>query len=63
MAKKRFTHSVAHMNLCEYCIQAIESHGERVVCLERRTPFNDFELLICDFCKEECEELTLCEVQ
>ena len=58
MAKKK---EKVHMNLCSYCIQALESHGERVVCLERRETFNPFEMLICDFCEEEDTELTLCE--
>ena len=48
------------MWLCDYCIQAIESHGERLKRVRTEESANPFLNLVCDFCGDDCESLTLC---
>jgi len=43
--------------LCPYCIEAIKSHGERIKILSNYD-IEEKEDQICDFCKEEDDNLT-----
>ena len=43
---------------CDYCMQAIESHGEKLIKEETIYPASEWEILICDFCGEDAERLT-----
>ena len=48
------------MWLCDYCIQAIESRGERLARIRTEESDNPFLTLVCDFCGDDCERLTPC---
>ena len=45
------------MIICEYCIEAIESRGERLLVGDFYA--DDDDELICEWCGDECEESEL----
>lgn len=47
--------------LCPYCIEAIESRGERIKKFSFTDVDEDSEDYICGWCQEETEDLTECE--
>ena len=48
------------MKLCEHCIEAIRSHGEKVIVLDI---VEDSEEMACEWCEEDGETLYECELR
>lgn len=50
------------IKLCPYCIQALESRGERVFVVDIVHTWEETEEnTICGWCDEKCDELFTCE--
>lgn len=47
--------------LCEYCIEAIRSRGEKLRIVDH-VYTDDEEPIVCDWCGEETEEYYECEI-